>query len=47
MLQDIGVGIVNVLAQYLAQLIHPLLPFRLVGPDQRVHGQHVLGIIVA
>ena len=43
---DVIIGIVDVVGQYLAQLVYPFFTFGLVGTDQRVHAQHVHRVVV-
>ena len=47
MLPDITAGIIDITAQNLAELVHPFLSLRPVGSDQRMHGQHVLTVVMA
>ena len=40
-LADVVAGIADVLAQHLAELVHPLVALGTVGAHERVHGEHV------
>ena len=45
-LPDKADGVIDVLFQYLAQFIHPLGALPAVSRNQRVHRQHVHGVVV-
>ena len=40
-------GIINISGNDFAELIQPLISFRLIGADQRMHGKHVHAVVVA
>lgn len=43
---DVVHGIVNVVAQHLAQLVHPDVPFFAISADESVHGENVHVVVV-
>ena len=40
-------GVIDVAGDNFAELIQPLISFRLIGADQRMHGKYVHAIVVA
>ena len=46
-LRDKITGVIHIAGNGLTQFVYPLIAFRSVRADQRMHGQHIHGIVMA